>query len=164
MHPFRRKATVAFLAGAGLAVAAPAFAQWAPRPDPFGDAIIARKDAETDAGRRFDALDTNHDGNLSPEELAAARPHRPDGGAAGAERRGRGDRMRSMMDPNGDGKVTKDEFVAAQLRRFDRMDANHDGQLTAAERKAAMEAMRQRMMERMAGGMGGGDGGPPSGD
>jgi len=167
-----RKATAALLAVAGLAAASPAFAQVAPRPDPFGDATIARSAAEADAARRFDTLDTNHDGSLSPEELAAGRPQRPGGPAADGARRGGGDRMRGMMqrmmDPNGDGKITKDEYVAAQLRRFDRMDANHDGQLTAAERKAAIEAMRQRMMERMAGGgmagMGGGDGGPAAGD
>lgn len=167
-----RKATAAILALAGLAAAAPAFAQGAPRPDPFGDATIARKDAEADAARRFDTLDTNHDGSLSPEEQAAARPQRSGGPAADGVRRSGADRMRGMMrrmmDPNGDGKVTRDEYVAAQLRRFDRMDADRDGQLTSAERKAAMEAMRQRMMERMAGGgmggMGGGDGGPSTGD
>jgi len=161
MRPIR-KTTAAIIALAGLAAAAPAFAQGMARPDPFGDATIARKDAEADAVRRFAALDANHDGSLSTEELAAARPQRP-AGAADAQRRGGGDRMRGMMrrmmDPNGDGKVTQDEYVAVQLRRFDRMDGNHDGQLTAAERKAAMEAMRQRMAERMAGGMSGGMGG-----
>ena len=165
----RRTLALAF-AVAGLSIAAPAFAQWTPPADPFGDATIVRKDAEADAARKFDALDTNHDGILSPDELAAGRPKRP-GGDAARERRGSGERMRGMMgrmmDANADGKITRDEYVAAQLRRFDRMDANHDGQLTSAERKAAIEAMRQRMMERMAGMNGGGmggDGGPPAGD
>lgn len=60
-----------------------------------------------------------------------------------------------MMDSNGDGKVSRDEFVGGSLRRFDMVDADHDGQLTKAERQAAMEAMRARMEERMRAMMGG---------
>ena len=142
---------------------APAQAQTPPFADPLGDRTVARKDAQAAAAQRFDLLDANHDGALSSEELAAARPQRPPGEAA-RPRRGGGEwkgRMMGMVDANHDGKVTKDEFVAAQLRRFDRMDADHDGELTAAERKAAIEAMRARMAERMAGGAwsGGGEGG-----
>jgi len=142
--------------------------------DPFGDATVLRKDAEAQAAARFDALDTDHDGSLSPAELAAARAERPGGGAARADRPrrdGAGGGIGRMMDGNGDGKVTKDEFMAGTLRRFDMMDANHDGQLTKAERQAAFEAMRARMEERMRqqfqgggdGGMGGGMGGGMSG-
>jgi Ca2+-binding EF-hand superfamily protein len=73
--------------------------------------------------------------------------------------------MARMMDTNGDGEVSKDEFIAMTLRRFDMMDTNHDGQLTKAEREAAFAAMRarmeERMRERMQSGaeMGGGDSG-----
>ena len=49
-------------------------------------------------------------------------------------------------DKNGDGSVSKDEWVAAgrPAERFDAVDANHDGKVTAEELAAAMAAMRQR--------------------
>ena len=136
--------------------------------DPFGDATISRKDAEAQAAARFTTLDADKDGVLSPAELAAARPARPGGEARRPGRDGpRGGGMMRIMDANGDGKVSRDEFITGSLRRFDMMDADHDGQLTKAERQAAMEAMRARMEERMReriqgggdGGMGGGMGG-----
>ena len=51
-----------------------------------------------------------------------------------------------MWDTNGDGAVSKDEWVAAgrPAERFDAVDANKDGKVTAEELAAAMAAMRQR--------------------
>lgn len=127
----------------------------APRPaDPFGDAAIPRAAAVADAGKRFDQVDTNHDGALSGDELAALRPasrlgtERP-GAQPGGKRR-RAGFMLDRFDTNHDGRLSRDEFVAGQLARFDRMDTDHDGALSAAERRAAAEAMRQRMTERRA--------------
>jgi hypothetical protein len=42
----------------------------------------------------------------------------------------------------GQGFVTLEQMRARALERFDRADANHDGTLTAAERHAAHERMR----------------------
>ena len=51
-----------------------------------------------------------------------------------------------QWDKDGDGTVSKDEWTAAgrQADRFDLIDANKDGKITAAELEAAMAAMRQR--------------------
>ena len=49
-------------------------------------------------------------------------------------------------DKNGDGVVSKDEWVAAgrPAERFDIVDQNHDGKITVEELTAAMAAMRAR--------------------
>jgi len=50
------------------------------------------------------------------------------------------------------GDITRDEYVErarrAAERRFDKMDTNHDGVLTADERRAAREARAQRRAAR----------------
>jgi hypothetical protein len=50
------------------------------------------------------------------------------------------------------GDITKDEYVErakrAAERRFDKMDLNHDGVLTADERRAAREQRQQRRAAR----------------
>ena len=116
------------IVAAALAVTLPtaAFAQAGPA-DPYGDATVAKADAAIVDAARFDQLDTNHDGNIAGDEVAAA---------------GRGV---GRADTNGDGSISKAEFLAAQAGRFDMMDGSHDGQLTKAER----DAFRAEMMERM---------------
>ena len=54
--------------------------------------------------------------------------------------------MIKTWDKNGDGGVSKDEWVAAgrPAERFYLIDANKDGKIIAAELEAAMAAMRQR--------------------
>ena len=50
------------------------------------------------------------------------------------------------------GDITKDEYIErarrAAERRFDKMDANHDGVLTADERRAAREERAARRTAR----------------
>ena len=50
------------------------------------------------------------------------------------------------------GDITKDEYIErarrAAERRFDKMETNHDGVLTADERRAAREARAQRRAAR----------------
>ena len=50
------------------------------------------------------------------------------------------------------GDITRDDYVErarrAAERRFDRMDTNHDGVLTADERRAAREGRAQRRAAR----------------
>ena len=128
-----------------------------PHADPFGDATVSRADAQAKASAEFDRLDTNHDGSLSDDEVAAMFPDGPMRAMSGM--------MARMADTNGDGKISRDEFVAAALHRFDRADANHDGQLTKAERDAERDARRSRrggMGDH--GAMGGGGGMGDSGD
>ena len=122
------------MAAAGLAacITMPALAQGGPPPDPYGDATVTKADAEKIIGQRFDQLDADHNGSLSPEERRAgfgggARGGGGGGGPGGAQ-----------------GPQSKAEYAAAQLQRFDMQDADHDGKLTKSER----DAFRQQMMQR----------------
>jgi len=54
---------------------------------------------------------------------------------------------RGNQDANGDGAVSAQEFEAAAMTRFQRMDANQDGVIDAAE----LAAIQKRMEERRAG-------------
>ena len=46
------------------------------------------------------------------------------------------------------GFVTAEQLRERALARFDRLDSNRDGTLTADERRQAREQLRQRRMER----------------
>jgi len=63
----------------------------------------------------------------------------------------RGQWAQRQGDADGDGVVTRSEFLAQAAKRFDTMDANKDGKVTADERRTAM---RDRWQHR------GGPGGP----
>lgn len=131
------------------------------------DGKLDQADRTAHEAEMFDKMDTNHDGSISREEFMAAHQRGPMAGPGdGAMGSGDGDhhgkrghgRMGPMMmvrmaDANKDGVVTKDEFVAAALKHFDEMDANHDGTVTPAERKAAMAAMRAKWGDRKNGDM-----------
>lgn len=116
------------------AISVTAVAQGGPRPDPYGDATVTQADAEKNAADRFAQLDANHAGSLSTDE-------QPNGGRRFGGREA--------------GSMTKDQFVAGQVQRFQRMDADHDGNLTKAER----DAFRAQMMQRFQQGGGAGTSG-----
>lgn len=112
----------------------------------------------------FDRVDTDRNGSISREEFNAAHAgHGGHGAEAGGEhaedgqhgggamrhgRMGRGGMMMvRMADANRDGAVTQDEFSTAALAHFDRADADHNGTLSAEERRAAHSAMREHRRE-----------------
>jgi len=84
------------------------------------------------AEAEFTKLDTNKDGQLSKAEFMAVAPQTSSAKPNGAA-------IVTTLDKNKDGKVTADEFRAPRLAAFDRIDANHDGTLSTAERQAAQK-------------------------
>ena len=134
------------------------------RMDANHDGKLDQADRSARKAEMFAKLDTDKNGQLSPAELEAGHKNRAgarDGdhaGMAGMDHGQMGGRgmhhgmggrmggggMARMADANKDGVVTKDEFVAAALARFDAGDANHDGSLTPAERQAAHAAMKAK--------------------
>jgi Ca2+-binding EF-hand superfamily protein len=119
---------------------------------------------EQAAGRRFERLDANRDGSISRAEFDQARSqlreHRGERRAQRGERMGmRGMRGPRRGGPGGPGArgermfgeqgfVTREQMRERALARFDRIDANRDGTLTAAERQQARQQMRERRQER----------------
>jgi hypothetical protein len=110
--------------------------------------------------KAFERMDANKDGNISKAEWdqhGAERAekrgaHASKRGEAGEDRKGRHHATRMMRgrhhgmmrkaDTNGDNAISLAEFQTAALARFDRADANKDGQLTAEEREAQRNMMR----------------------
>ncbi len=125
---------------------------------PPGDAEANREPpAEGDRGvRREDRrgmLDTNGDGEITPEEFAA-------GQLARAED------MHTRLDANGDGKVMIDELSDLRMaRRFEMetLDADHNGEISTEELRVSLEKRRasreQRRLEREQRGQGWGGAG-----
>lgn len=167
---------VTALGAIALTVAASLTFAAEPRP-PMAQAMMSMFDTDQDhmvsqaeirqhIDTRFDAIDQNHDGELSLDELKNARPDMPMGagtpsGMAPPDGRGpkgpppdgkgpgamRGDRTAMMdarmadrfkaMDTDGNGIVTRDEFQAMESKRFEGLDKNGDG-LISQDELAAM--------------------------
>ncbi|MEH3105028.1 MAG: ca2+ sensor protein [Sphingomonas phyllosphaerae] len=106
--------------------------------DGDGNGVVTRDEATADADRRFAAMDTNHDGKLTRDERRAWREQR-----RGPMPRGGGDDARGGRR---DADQTQAEFRARALKRFDRVDTNHDGRIDANEREAMMLLMRSRRL------------------
>lgn len=77
-------------------------------------------------------------------EMGPPPPGGPDG-ARGPGMRGPGMRGGRMFGEQGF--ITREQMRERALARFDRADADHDGTLTAAERRSAREQMRERFRE-----------------
>lgn len=106
------------------------------------------------AERMFDRIDANRDGSITREEMAQAQTQRAErreggrhgrrGGHRGAPRHEIGGRMFGEQ-----GFVTAEQMRERALARFDRVDADRNGTITAAERQQARGQMRERHRERM---------------
>lgn len=113
-----------------------------------GDGVIARREFEENKTANFSKADANQDGQLSYVEALALFEQRAE--AAGRSKRkggpkgGKG-KMFLVLDIDGDGLVSFEEFSVMGDRRFKDMDANLDGEVTLLEAKAAG---RERQMRR----------------
>ena len=98
-----------------------------------------RQEALQRADKMFDMLDANHRGVVTraDAEAAAAQFAAAHGGGDGAHE----GRMQHMIDRmfGSSQSLTRQQFEAQALARFDAMDLNHDGVVTAAERQQARE-------------------------
>ncbi|AHE56269.1 hypothetical protein NX02_23265 [Sphingomonas sanxanigenens DSM 19645 = NX02] len=102
--------------------------------DVDGDGTITREEFAAARARSFDKLDRNDDGVVRKGDFSRLARFKPDAAQ-------RLQRMIDAADTNRDGKVTRDEFVAAPSPLFDRADTNGDGVLSKAEADAARSAL-----------------------
>jgi hypothetical protein len=115
-----------------------------PKPAPPPPPPPAMDSAQADLLRRYD---TNHDGKLSEDELAAAHEGMlKDGFNGGGANTERGKKFRAAMvkrfDRNGDGQLDDSEKAAMRKYFLDRFDTNHDGRLDDDERAAMREQLK----------------------
>ena len=128
------------------------------RRDANSDGIVDEADRAARQKAMFDRADADKNGAVSYEEFAAVRGQRQDQRAElrgpgrdspRMDRRGRGGPRGGMgdgrqADTNRDGTVTQAEFASAALARFDRVDVNKDGTISADERPADRRHRRDR--------------------
>lgn len=130
----------------------PASAQTAPKRD-WADRYLARidpdrkgyatlADAERFAAEQFDRLDANRDGVVDHDEfMAPIRRALDRASPAGKDRLQRSLERRETLfralDQRGDGKITRDQYLAATRQHFAEIDAAKDGKVTADELRAA---------------------------
>ena len=131
-----------------VAGAAPCFAQTGPaalfdRFDADGDGRITEAEVQAWRGSFFDIADGDVDGYVSRAELDAMREAASER-AEEAAGRGYGPRRRTgggmdRLDPiqrydaDGDGRLSRAEFVEAPFQALERFDANGDGALSREE-------------------------------
>ena len=133
------------------------------KADSDGDGALSKAEAQAGMPRLakdFDAIDTNKDGKITPDELRAHgarrhaqttqrgdRPRRQDAEA----RKARFDQDFKRADTDGDGALSKAEAGKAMprlARHFDAIDSNHDGKITQEEVKASVEKRRAERLQR----------------
>lgn len=127
--------TVAFGA---MALSAPAIAQDGGGRGGWMQRDQTRADAQQRADMMFQMLDTNKDGTVTRAEAQQALEQFEAARGGGEEGRGAGRIQRMINLAFGSGQsITLQQFEAQALARFNRMDLDHNGTVTAAERQQA---------------------------
>lgn len=128
----RRKFTAAFVALLGVATPALAGTRTGPiaRLDADNDGTVDLDEAKKAAGALFDKLDTDKDGTLDLKELRGRLTHKD----------------LKAADPDKDGTLSKDEYLAVVEKRLKAADADNDGTVSAAEFKTRAGRSLRRLL------------------
>ena len=121
------------LAGLALGAAIISTSAIAQEAGGFMQQDMTRQQAQQRADAMFQRFDTNHDGVITREEAQAA----------ASQFGNRGERMIDRIFGTAQS-ITLQQFEAQSLARFDAMDLNHDGTVTADERQQSREQRRNQ--------------------
>jgi len=103
-------------------------------PDADGDGIVTAAEYEAFALQRFERMDANKDGVIDAAELEAIKQRFAQREGQGGP--GGGGRMLAQLaaqDADKDGRITRDEALAASRAQFTAFDKDGDGKLTGDE-------------------------------
>jgi Ca2+-binding EF-hand superfamily protein len=106
------------------------------RADANGDGAVTREEFTQARAKLFERLDRNEDGFWTKDDTPRL-----------VARRGRGERIGQALialDKDGDGKVSREEFVNTPGLMFARADRNGDGTVDAQEMAAFRAAVAER--------------------
>jgi Ca2+-binding EF-hand superfamily protein len=159
--PYPRRITPPIILALAVLMAAPAFAQstlppaakrdWADyylaRVDTDNKGYITLDDAKRYAAAQFDRLDVNHSGIVDHDEFVASLKR-------AVERASTLDRQEKMqralerretlfhtLDQKGDGKITKEEYIAAAVQHFNELDIDKTGKVTVQDLRIARHGL-----------------------
>lgn len=99
------------------------------------DGVISRPEFRAARAARFDKLDRSRDGYLTDADM-------PRFVRSNADRMQKFHAVLQMADGDHDGRVGRDEFIAAGSRMFEMVDGNRDGVVDRAEMQQATERLR----------------------
>ena len=122
------------------------------KADADANGTLSRAEVEKSMPRlakKFDQIDTNNDGQLSRDEMKAAKKIDKHAHKKGnkADRQAKAAERFKHADTDGDGAISRGEAgknAPRLAQKFDAIDANKDGQLTQDELRAYREAKRSR--------------------
>ena len=115
----------------------PDFSNLLERADANGDGVITAAEFTDARAKMFARLDRNSDGYLTKDDTPRLTLRRSDNGQRMQD-------MMLMLDKDGDGRISRDEFVNSPSLLFRRADTNHDGVVDQTELAAFKAAMAAR--------------------
>jgi Ca2+-binding EF-hand superfamily protein len=132
-------------AGLLLGLAAPAFADVGPwqNADSNKDGTIDRAEFDAQGAARFKALDANGDGFVTQDEMKAF--HEAQRAKFDAAKGEMGGKFLKRFDKDSDGKISATEWPKDGRLKFEKVDANSDGFVTAEEMTEAHKSRDGKM-------------------
>ena len=102
--------------------------------DTNGDGVITREEFHAARERLFARLDRNGDGFIDKDDMSGRLARRQKAQERLAE-------LVTQLDKDGDGRVSRSEFVEGPTPLFDRADTDHNGELSEDE----VAAVKQKL-------------------